>query len=337
MPESGKNESNRPAAEPAAAPEPGQGGPLPGNERPQDAADAQPRAPAQAAANAVVAEGGAPAVARRRFPHDLDRQLGLFRGNDGRAYAEIRDRGNSYCLAVGERGLDNRIRAIAQDAGVALRRADLNDLNAHLQAQAETAGPPRAVWLRVAEVPGGVEIDAGDEQHTRFRVTAGRVEIVTRGSATLFRRSPVMRPFVMPAARGDLRLLDKYLNMTDSSRLLLTGHLTYCLGHAKTPATTFPILSLVGEMGTGKTSLCDNVLIPLVDPSVVGVQLLPRNAKDLAVAAGGAHMLCFDNVRYIAPQMADHLCVAATGGAISSRALYTNADVHVDHLHVALC
>ena len=64
--------------------------------------------------------------------------------------------------------------------------------------------------------------------------------------------------------------------------------------------------------------------------------MFPRSAKDLTIAAQNAHALCYDNMRNFRSDMSDILCMAATGGAISNRALYTDADQHIHHLHVAL-
>jgi hypothetical protein len=68
----------------------------------------------------------------------------------------------------------------------------------------------------------------------------------------------------------------------------------------------------------------------------LGVQVFPQNAKDLAIAGQNAHVLCFDNLRNFKANMADMLCIAATGGTITSRQLYTDADQQAIPLHVAL-
>ncbi|MCH5375928.1 MAG: hypothetical protein JJ992_18310, partial [Planctomycetes bacterium] len=43
-----------------------------------------------------------------------------------------------------------------------------------------------------------------------------------------------------------------------------------------------------------------------------------------------------DAQRYVTPTMSDAMCTASTGGAISTRQLYTNADQHISPLHGAL-
>jgi len=47
-------------------------------------------------------------------------------------------------------------------------------------------------------------------------------------------------------------------------------------------------------------------------------------------------VLCYDNVRGFKQMMADNLCVASTGGSITSRQLYTDSDQQILHLHTAV-
>lgn len=271
-----------------------------------------------------------------RFPNNLPSKLGIFLGQNGIAYAVMRDRGNPYALPVGSRQLGNAIREIGQTEGITLRKAEVNDINGVLQAHAEMAGVCKDVFFRVAPVAGGIEIDLGEENHIRARVTAGKVERVVQSSTALFYRTQGSRPMVVPASVGNIDLLKKYLNMDAISATLFTAWLAYTLAHPKVPTSKFVILVLQGNQGSGKTSLCNNIILPLIDPNHIGVQVLPGNAKDLAIAAQNAHVLCFDNVREFKQSIADTLCIAATGGALTGRQLYSDADQHVIRLHVAL-
>ena len=271
-----------------------------------------------------------------RFPHNLPKKLGLILAQNSNTYAVIKDAANPYVLPVGSRKLNNIVRAYGNDQGLTLRKSDISEINDGLKAHAETVRDFKNVWYRVAPIIGGVEVDLGDDVHTRVKVTAGNVELVIDGSETLFYRSAVSLPFVMPAKAGNLKLLKKYLNMHAVSATLFIAWLTYTLSHPKVATSKFVILSLQGGQGAGKTSLCNNIILKLLDPSVVGVQMLPNNIKDLAIAAQNSHVLCFDNMRDIGRFMSDVLCMAATGGAMTSRQLYTDADQQVMNLHVAL-
>jgi len=273
---------------------------------------------------------------REPFPNNLPGKLGLVLGQNGTAYAVMKDAGNHYALAVGSRKLDAIIVEAGRSEGRKLRKAELGEINHFLLSQAELAGKSGDVWYRVAPIEGGVEIDLGDEDHVRVRVTAGRVDIVRSGSTTLFYRTRTSKQMALPADTGDLGLLNKYLNLHPADALLFTAWLSYTLAHPKAPATKYPILVLQGSEGTGKTSLCQNIIQRLIDPSEIGVQVMPNTARDLAIAGQNAHVLCFDNLRDFRQGMADMLCIAATGGAFSSRQLYTDADQQVTRLHVAM-
>ncbi len=277
------------------------------------------------------------AEAKAANPHlDLPDASAPILSQYGVAYAVIKHRGNPYVWMIGSKQLNNILRGMSNAKGVKLRKQDLNDLNEDLIACAEMSGEIRDVWSRVAPISGGIEIDLADEANTRIQVTAGKVDIISEGSETLFFRNPVAQPMVMPAAHGDLGLLKKYVNLSGSDLVLFIGWLSYTLAHPKVSSSKYVILVLQGDQGTGKSFVCRSIIINLLDPSRLGVQVFPSNAKDLAIAAQHAHVLCYDNLRGFKSQMADILCMASTGGTLSNRALYTDADQQLYNLHAPL-
>lgn len=277
-----------------------------------------------------------PEKSRERFPENLPSELNLILGTNGNAYAVMKDAGNPFVLQIGSRVLNNIIREIGRQEGHTLRRADIGDINHFLQAHAEMKGLTLPVWYRVAPVEGGIEIDLGDDSHSRVRITPSKVEILAKGSSTLFYRTSSSLPMTQPAETGDLKRLRKYLNVHPTTEMLLIGWLSFTLAHPKQSTTKYPIMVLAGGQGSGKTFLCQQVILRLLDPNRVGVQILPSNGKDLAIAATNAHVLCYDNIRNLTQDMADNLCIASTGGAITGRQLYTDADQHVLPLHAAI-
>ena len=259
----------------------------------------------------------------------------IFLSQSGHAFAETADARNRLVLAVGSRQLNLLIGEDRRKQGLKARPNDLKEVNDALQAYAEQAGIVHDVWYRVAPIPGGIEIDLGDVSHTRIRITAGKVEVVSAGSETRFYRTAMSAPMKMPAEIGDLKLLYKYVNLHPMSRTVFIAWLAYTLAHPKLASSKYVILVLNGHQGSGKSVLC-RLILWLLDPNMAGIQMLPRNGKDLAIASQNAHVLCYDNMRDVKADMADHLCVAATGGTLSCRQLFTDADQHVTHLHVAL-
>lgn len=274
-------------------------------------------------------------IEQKHFPANLPRDLGIILDQTGKAFAVMRDTGNPYALAVGGRPLNNIIRQVAANANITLSKTMLNDINENLQAHAEMLGIVTPTWRRVAPVSDGIEIDLGDEGHTRIRITANQVLAVTSESETLFFRPQFSSPMTMPSEHGNLMLLKKYVNLGHLEFVIFCSWLSYTLAHPKVPTSKYVILAILGGQGTGK-SVLSRIIKTLIDPSVIGVQILPTNIKDLSIAAQHSHVLCYDNLRQLSHSTADALCVAATGGSMSSRQLYSDSDQQVLQLHVAL-
>ena len=136
----------------------------------------------------------------------------------------------------------------------------------------------------------GIEIDLGDESHSRVRIIPGKVGIVREGSETLFHRPEEMLPIKVDIDNGDYKTLFRYLpNVSAPDRVLLAIWIAYTIAHPKLSSVAFPILVLLGGQGTGKTTL-SKLISRIVDPRIVGVQVMPRNMKDLVIAAQRAHL-----------------------------------------------
>jgi energy-coupling factor transporter ATP-binding protein EcfA2 len=256
-------------------------------------------------------------------------------GNDGHAYALVKQGQCTFALRSGTKLLNAYLRERAHaDNQPPLKRADLTEIDYLIQSAAEGCRQRRDVWLRVARVDGGIEIDVGDDSLTRIRVTPEGVQEFA-SSPTLFTRTPHMKALVRPAAEGDLSLLHPLLPQLEVHRLMLLAWITYVIANPKTDQAKYVMLVLTGGQGSGK-SMLSKLLQRLIDPNVVGVQVLPSGVKEIAIATRNAHLVLFDNVRGFPHYIADALCIAATGGTITARQLYTDADQQVVQLHGAI-
>ena len=256
----------------------------------------------------------------------------------GQVYIVDRSMGNPSALRVGSRAADALLLQAATRQGKVLKRRELVDLNEQLNALAQQVGYTAEVHVRCAPASdGGVEIDLGDAEQRRVRITPTRgVELLTKGSDTLFYRSPTSKPMLAPAAVGNIGLLDDYItNLHPTSRVLFAAWVTFTIAHPKVSGCPFPLLVLEGSQGSGK-STTSRVAQELIDPSTIGLQLLPPSVRELAIACQSGHLLAYDNMRGMSSALSDALCVASTGGALSTRQLYTDAGQHVLHLHCAL-
>src|SRR5207344_2910930 len=68
------------------------------------------------------------------------------------------------------------------------------------------------------------------------------------------------------------------------------------------------------------------LLRALIDPNVAPVRTLPRDERELFIAASNGHVLAFDNLSGLPPWLSDALCRLTSGGAFSTRRLFTDQD-----------
>ncbi|WP_156826620.1 hypothetical protein [Marinobacterium rhizophilum] len=228
----------------------------------------------------------------------------------------------------------NFLRTVAVRQGLQLRRNGLNELVEDIVAYGEESAPRLPVYHRVAPVSGGIELYLGDQQFTRVRVTAGNVEILENPSEVLFCPSPISSALPVPAENGSDKALRAILNVSDLDYQFILAWVTYTMAHPKVNGSKYVFLVVSGDQGTGKSFLT-RVLSLLVDPNRVGIQAFPSKAEDLALFMGSSHVVCIDNMRSIKSQMSDLLCMASTGGTVSTRALYTDGALSTKNLHGA--
>lgn len=152
-----------------------------------------------------------------------------------------------------------------------------------------------------------------------------------------FYRPPIMRGLRLPAKDGDWELLFKYLpNVNAVQKSLLIVYICYLLTLPKQTSSKYLLLLVLGESGSGKTALC-NMLMDIIDPTSIGVQILPSDAKELGIIAKNVHLAVFDNAREndITTKMSDVLCVVVYGGQLGFRKLYTDDSLHLVNVHFA--
>ena len=256
----------------------------------------------------------------------------------GKPYAITND-SSSNCIAyeIGGKAFNDIIQETAFEGGKLLKRNELDETNSICDLKARRSGKIVNIFSRVAPSEGGgIEIDIRDEENTRIKIANGLITFIKNGSIIPFARNPNSRPMLVSHSRGDINLLKKYLRCSDPDFLMLTAFLAYTIATPKIKASRFLFLVLLGDSGLGKSSICDNVIIPLVDNSIVGIQSFPKNEKELGIATQNSHIACFDNVRHLSTSMSDSLCKLSTGNSLSSRKLYSDDDQHVTHLHSAV-
>jgi len=95
------------------------------------------------------------------------------------------------------------------------------------------------------------------------------------------------------------------------------------LSAALRPSGPYPLLAISGEQGSAKTAL-SKMLRALVDPNIAPLRALPREERELFIAANNGHVLAFDNISRLRSWLSDALCRLASGSGFAARQLYTD-------------
>jgi hypothetical protein len=248
----------------------------------------------------------------------------LVQGDDGRLYATGHDGPPIARAFRAKDGLRSKLSSLYFDIHhQAPGGAALTDALTVLEGQAERV-EPEPVALRVAVTgPQSVILDLGRPDGRCVAVGPGGWAITDR-SPVLFRRSSLTSPLPEPARAGSLDPLAELLNVDQARFRLIVAWLVASL----MPEIPHPILALVGEQGTAKTTAA-RLVVCLVDDSAAPIRTPPREMRSWAAGAAASWIVCIDNVSSIPAWFSDTLCKAVTGDGIVERALHTDDDLNV--------
>ena len=98
----------------------------------------------------------------------------------------------------------------------------------------------------------------------------------------------------------------------------LIGFLLMCFH----PSGPYPVLNIIGEQGSAKSTL-SKLILDLVDPHKAGTLDGTPRVQDLAITASRNRLIVLDNVSSV-KHLSDTLCRMSTGGGIRKRRLYTD-------------
>jgi len=205
--------------------------------------------------------------------------------------------------------------------GEALGAAAIRSIVDLLEARAQFDAPERTVYLRVAQHEDRLYLDLADDRWQAVEVSPSGWRIVSRPPVR-FRRPGGMLALPRPESGGSVETLAAFLNVSSrDDHILVVSWLLAALYHRG----PYPVLAIAGEQGSAKTVLC-KILRALVDPNLAPVRALPREERELMIAANNGHVLAFDNLSSLPGWTSDALCRLASGGSFAVRQLYTDAD-----------
>jgi hypothetical protein len=176
--------------------------------------------------------------------------------------------------------------------------------------------------IRWAKKDNAIYCDLGNDKWEAIKITGDGWKIVS-DPPVKFRREGEMMPFDYPERGGKMDDLRPYLHTTDHNWMMMKG---FILDGVKGYGPYF-ILAANGVQGAAKTEAC-RMMRRMIDPRTTGeIYSLPKNEADLGVTAQHEHLMVFDNVSYLKPEMSDALCRCSTGGGIKTRKLYCDSEI----------
>ncbi len=253
---------------------------------------------------------------------DLSGAAELFHAPDGTAFADLTINNHRETWPVRTKGFRRWLarQFFEQTGGAPSSEALQSALNV-IEAKAHFDGPERSVFIRIGGHEGRLYLDLGDDAWRAVEIDALGWRVVETPPVR-FRRASGVQPLPIPIRGGSVETLRNFLNVKSDEDFVLVVAWALAVLRDRGP---YPALVLSGEQGSAKSTF-SAVLRALLDPNTAPLRALPREDRDLFIAASNGHVLAFDNVSGLPAWISDTLCRLATGGGFAVRQLYTDQD-----------
>jgi len=246
----------------------------------------------------------------------------LFHGADGTGYADLEINDHRETWPIRSRGFKRWLaRRFYEAIGGAPSSEALRSAWNVIEARAHFDAPQMDVYIRVAGHDGKLYLDLADGAWRAVEIDEVGWRVVEEPPVR-FRRAAGMKPLPVPAAGGSVEMLRSFLNVGGDDDFVLVVAWALAVLRNRGP---YPVIVLSGEQGSAKSTF-SAILRALLDPNSAPLRALPREDRDLFIAATNGHVLTFDNVSGLPGWISDTLCRLATGGGFAVRQLYTDQD-----------
>lgn len=197
--------------------------------------------------------------------------------------------------------------------------SSFKDALSNLLGAVRIKGECKTVYRRVGKHENNYYLDLCWQKNNRtVKISPGEWSIVD-DSPVMFLRSGTMQALPEPKRGGSLDWMWQCCNIPENYRVLVLLWLLDALR----PDTPYPILELIGEQGSAK-STTQTILRRVIDPNACDLRAAPNKEDDLFVTAWVNHVVSCENITYLSSQMQDALCVMSTGGGYQKRKLFSN-------------
>jgi len=251
------------------------------------------------------------------------RDLDLFTDPNGIGYATINFENIYRTYKIGETSLKKQIKGSYFDlTGRLPKERELKTFCDKIEYLSERQGITKDVYVRFAHVDDEIYIDLGDKSGRAVHITSAGWQVVTNPPVKFIRYGHML-PLPVPLHNGDYRKLLKSLNLKtkDDELLVLTWPLVAVI--SSTPRAPLIFHGAPGACKSGSIS----ALRGLLDPSAPMHTYVQKNVDDAALYIEQNAIPAFDNLTTITKDVENVMCLAATGGAFTTRRLYKNDEM----------
>jgi hypothetical protein len=253
---------------------------------------------------------------------ELAQAVELFHTADGTGFADLDINGHRETWPIRSSGFKDWLtRRYYEATSGAPSGEALQSARSVLQSRARFDAPERVVHVRVGGLEGRLYLDLGDEAWRAVEIDVFGWRVI-ESPPVRFRRASGMRSLPMPVSGGSVAALRSFLNVHSEADFMLVVAWALAVLRDRGP---YPVLVVSGEQGSAKSTF-SAILRALLDPNTAPLRALPREDRDLFIAASNGHLLAFDNVSGLPAWISDTLCRLATGGGFAVRQLYTDQD-----------
>jgi hypothetical protein len=184
----------------------------------------------------------------------------------------------------------------------------------------------KEVHVRLAYANEKLYLDLANETWQVVEITQNGWQILGEAPDNVkFRRPKGMFPIPLPVTGGDINELKRFVNVTageegsEEEWVLLLSWIIETFN----PNGAFPVMLIGGEQGSAKSTTA-KIISMLIDPSLASPRAVPKDERDMQIAAQNQLILSYDNLSGLPNQLSDAFCRLATGSGLATRELYSD-------------
>ncbi|WP_251033630.1 primase alpha helix C-terminal domain-containing protein [Bacillus sp. ISL-75] len=214
----------------------------------------------------------------------LSSNMVLFYDEQDATYAKVKVNNHYEVWPIHSKGFKNiltyRYLNLSKEKDKVPGNQALQDALRALEAKARLEGQKEKVHLRIAEIEDSIYLDLCNENWQVVEINKKGWKVIDE-SPVYFKRSKTMQSLPTPKPNGNIENLKRFINYQshDDYNLIIAWLLSTFKENSP-----FPILTIQGEQGSAK-STTTKILRALVDPYILELRALPKDERDLSIAA----------------------------------------------------